>query len=47
VDRFKLAPGDSFVGPAIIEQYDSTIVVPPQWSVAVDGYVNLIIEQQQ
>jgi N-methylhydantoinase A len=29
VDRDALASGDSFEGPAIVEQWDSTIVVPP------------------
>ncbi len=47
VDRGALAPGDAFSGPAIVEQYDSTVVVPPAWAVRVDGHSNLIIERQQ
>jgi N-methylhydantoinase A len=45
VDRDRLTPGDAFPGPAIVEQYDSTVVVPPSWAVRVDGFGNLIIEQ--
>ena len=45
-DRGQLVPGDAFDGPAIIEQYDSTIVMPPSWQAKVDGYSNLILEQQ-
>lgn len=31
-------------GPAIIEEYDTTIVIPPDWSVRRDSYWNLIME---
>tara|TARA_B110000879_G_C10992099_1_gene439712 strand:- start:209 stop:598 length:390 start_codon:yes stop_codon:yes gene_type:complete len=30
-------------GPAIIEEYDSTIVVPPGWTAKVDSLGNLLI----
>ena len=30
-------------GPLIIEEYDSTIVVPPGWTVRVDGENNILI----
>jgi N-methylhydantoinase A len=36
-DRAKLAPGHEFTGPAIVEQTDSTTVVPPKLPVTVDG----------
>ena len=42
-DRSRLAPGASLSGPAIVEQYDSTTVVPPGAAVEVDPFRNLII----
>jgi N-methylhydantoinase A len=42
-DREKLVPGMSFKGPAIVEQDDSTSVVPPGTSVTVDRYLNLVL----
>ena len=44
-DREKLQPGHAFGGPAIVFQYDTTIVVPPTWSASVDAYSNLILNQ--
>jgi N-methylhydantoinase A/oxoprolinase/acetone carboxylase beta subunit len=31
------------VGPAIIEQFDATTVVPMGWTAMVDGDLNLIL----
>jgi N-methylhydantoinase A len=42
-DRRLLAPGHVVVGPAIIEQIDSTIVVYPGQEAVVDDYRNVII----
>jgi N-methylhydantoinase A len=42
-DRAKLAPGATFSGPAIVEQYDSTTIVPPRTEVEVDGNGNLVL----
>jgi N-methylhydantoinase A len=41
--RDGLATDTSFAGPAIIEAFDATIVVPPGWTAAVDarGYIRL------
>lgn len=33
-------------GPVIIEEYDSTIVVPPTWSVTVDPHNNVVLTSQ-
>jgi N-methylhydantoinase A len=41
--RDDLRPGASIEGPAIIEQLDSTVVVPPGDEAEVDGFSNLII----
>ncbi|WBT09514.1 hydantoinase B/oxoprolinase family protein [Corynebacterium sp. SCR221107] len=43
-DRDKLPVGASIVGPAIIEQYDTTTVVPPAFVVDVRADGNLVIE---
>ena len=42
-DRDQLLSGDTLAGPAIIEQMDSTTVVPPGARVEVEAYGNLII----
>jgi N-methylhydantoinase A len=42
--RPKLQPGNRFVGPAMIYQFDTTIVVPPGWQIRVDGWRNLWLE---
>lgn len=43
-DRERLKRGASFQGPAIVEQADSTTVVPPGCSVEVDGYGDMVID---
>ena len=42
-DRARLEPGATFAGPAILEQYDATTVVPPDTSVEVDQFRNVIM----
>jgi N-methylhydantoinase A len=43
-DREKLACGNCFEGPAIVEQMDATTVVLPGMSARVEPYMNLILE---
>ncbi|ASN51183.1 hydantoinase B/oxoprolinase family protein [Sinomonas sp. R1AF57] len=43
-DRSKLGAGVRIEGPAIIEQYDSTVVVPPHFSAAIDPHGNIVID---
>jgi N-methylhydantoinase A len=45
-ERDRLAVGASIGGPAIVEQFDATTVIPTGWSGRVDGYRNLILERQ-
>jgi N-methylhydantoinase A/oxoprolinase/acetone carboxylase beta subunit len=45
-DRDKLPVGVIFTGPAIVEQFDATTVVPPAWHASVDRYGNLILERK-
>ena len=42
--RAALLPHARFSGPAIVEQSDSTLLVPPGRNVSVDAYANLLIE---
>jgi N-methylhydantoinase A len=36
-----LQPGCTIVGPAIVEQMDSTSVIPPKWAAYIDGFHNI------
>ena len=42
-DRNKLQPGMLFHGPAVVEQFDSTTLVPPGFKTYVDKFQNMII----
>jgi N-methylhydantoinase A len=42
-ERERLEPGNKVEGPAIIEQYDSTTVLYPDWNAKVDEFKNLRI----
>ena len=44
-ERDLLDVGVTIIGPAIVEQFDATTVIPSGWSGRVDGYRNLILER--
>jgi N-methylhydantoinase A len=44
-DRTDLHHGHAFDGPAVLHQYDTTIVVPPGWHARVDARQNVWIER--
>lgn len=44
--RDLLLPGAWIGGPAVIEEYDATTVVPPSWSAAVDEFANLCLKRE-
>jgi N-methylhydantoinase A len=44
-DRYKLAPGATFVGPAIIEERESTVVIGPGGRCIVDELRNLRVDR--
>jgi N-methylhydantoinase A len=46
-DRDRLAPGHMVVGPAIVFQLDTTVVIPPDWAANVDGWSNLLVERHR
>ena len=45
-ERTGLPVGSGISGPAIVEQFDATTVVPAGWTAAVDGYRNLILSRK-
>ena len=36
-ERGRIGEAQRIFGPAVIESFDSTIVVPPRWTAQVDG----------
>ena len=45
--REDFVPGAKLCGPAVIEQMDTTIVIPPNWEVKTDGFRNLIVKMSE
>jgi N-methylhydantoinase A len=45
-NRLDLAPGDVVTGPAIIEEFGSTVPVHPGFAVTVDAYGNLLLTKE-
>jgi N-methylhydantoinase A len=46
-DRYLLQPGSELEGPAIVEERESTVVVPPGRAIVIDDNLNLIGETSQ
>ncbi len=44
-ERDGLDVGVSVTGPCVIEQFDATTIVPPDWSARVDQFRNLVLEK--
>jgi N-methylhydantoinase A/oxoprolinase/acetone carboxylase beta subunit len=42
-ERDGLDIGATIAGPALVEQFDATTVIPPSWNGQVDGFGNLIM----
>ena len=45
-ERDRLAVGAAVKGPAIVEQFDATTVIPDGWTGTVDGFRNLILVRE-
>ena len=45
-DRYALPAGATFAGPAVVEEFDSTTVLHPGFTVMVDDTGNLVIERE-
>lgn len=44
--RFDIAPGEYVVGPALVAEHETTVVVPAGWSARLDSHGNLVMEAQ-
>ena len=42
-DRYRLGPGATFEGPAIVEERECTVVVRPGTTASIDAYLNLFV----
>ena len=42
-DRYRLAPGSTMTGPAVIEEKECTTVVTPGWEARVDRHLDIIL----
>ncbi|TWP38858.1 hydantoinase B/oxoprolinase family protein [Leekyejoonella antrihumi] len=42
-DRTRLGAGQRIEGPAIIEQYDTTVIVPPAFTANIDEHGNIVV----
>ena len=45
--RADLPAGYVFEGPAIVEGFDSTVVVPPGWRAEVDEWLNIRLHDSE
>lgn len=45
-DRAELRPGHGLTGPAIVDQMDTTTVIPPGFAARVDAAGNLVMERE-
>lgn len=45
-DRAKLPAGIRLSGPAVIEEYAASTVIPPKHMAAIDNYLNIVIEKE-
>ena len=45
--REEIPAGVSFAGPAVVEQLDSTTVIPPGVKVEIDQYMNIIMRIEE
>ena len=44
-ERDKLDVGVMVYGPAVVEQFDATTIIPPGWRGRVDEHRNLVLEK--
>ena len=46
-DRYALKPADTIMGPAIVEECESTAVIGPRGRARIDKDLNLVIDIQR
>ena len=44
--RAEIAAGSALAGPAILQEYDSTTVLPPGWQATADHHGNILLERR-
>ena len=44
-DRARLGAGDEVAGPAVLEEFSSTVPLHPGFTARVDGFGNLLIAE--
>ena len=45
-DRTRLTPGAEIPGPAVVEESESTVIVPPAWDARVDEFYHLVLQRK-
>jgi N-methylhydantoinase A len=43
----RLAPGQTLIGPAIVQRMGDTVVIPPGWRATVDGHQSLVLRESE
>jgi N-methylhydantoinase A len=43
-DRYRLAPGATFAGPAVVEERESTVVLGPKAQASIDRFMTLVVD---
>lgn len=43
-DRYRLKAGARFPGPAVVEEAESTVIVPPQMTASIDVFGNMLLQ---
>ena len=38
---------DAVAGPVIVEEFDTTVVVPPSWAARIDVHGNIVLSRQE
>ncbi len=45
-DRTRLTPGAEIAGPAVVEESESTVIIPPAWDARVDEFYHLVLQRE-
>ncbi|MFF3569143.1 hydantoinase/oxoprolinase family protein [Nocardia jiangxiensis] len=46
-DRDQLSPGAELAGPLIVDDRESTVVVPPTWNATIDNSANIVLTRKE
>ena len=45
-DRTRLTPSAEIPGPAVVEESESTVIIPPAWDARVDEFYHLVLQRK-